>query len=752
MTTEAKDIFNLHPAPPAADELTPARVAQLPLPGMNVPVQVRFSADGRLVTFLWSEAGTLTRQLWAYDPEAGARALLIQPPSDGDSSQSISREEALRRERQRQRGFGVTSYAWSERGATLLVPMGGGISVQRGLHGDLRELVSGDPPCIDPQLNRDGTMVAFVRNGELHSLDLTLPDATPARLTFDATPAGAPQVLDSNGLAEFVAQEEMGRQSGFWWSPDGRFIAFEQVDNAPVAPYTIVHQGEDRPDVETHRYPFAGEPNARVRLGFVRAAGGAVTWLPLAGAAGNPGDDRVQADGYLTRVNWTPDGQLLVQVMSRDQRRLELRRIDPFARTSRTIHTEAADDWVNLHDDLRCIPPRGRSGAVEPEQYELLWSSERTGARQLYLFDRDGGNPRQLTPDPWPVDGVLDVDDERRIVCFLGGGSPLERHVWRVSLDGGEPDSFGGFGMHSAVFSPDHRRFVDFSSSLEMPPILTLRDADGSDLGAIFRADDPEIARLRLEPPSLVEVKARDGEVLHGALYRPPRMEPGRRYPAIVEVYGGPHVQLVANDWSQTVDLRAQYLARQGFVVFKLDNRGSARRGHTFESRIFRHMGGIEVDDQVDGVRYLATLPYVDTARTGVYGWSYGGYLTLMCLLKASDVFKAGVAGAPVTSWDGYDTFYTERYMETPKSNADGYRESSALTHAASLQGKLLLLHGMLDENVHFRHTARLINALNEADKAYELAVFPGERHGPRGPAQRAALERRLADFFKANL
>lgn len=744
-----------------SEALAPAVVARLPLPGFNVPVNVRFSPDGRLITFLYSADGTLSRQLWAFDPETGARELLVRPPGEGETDANLSREEALRRERQRQRGFGVTAYAWSKTGETLLVPVRGAIYVQRGVSGTLRRVTDETPPCLDPQLNHDGSMVAFVRAGELYSLDLLRDDAVPTRLTFDATAPSVGEQLVTNGLAEFVAQEEMDRASGFWWSPDGRFIALEQVDSSPVPPYTIAHQGEETYDTETHRYPFAGGPNVRVRLGVVRAEGGVVRWLPLAGVT--------DGDGYLTRVDWTPDGQLLVQVMTRDQRRLELRRIDPFSGRTTALLSEESGDWLNLHHDLRCIARRDAAGRAVADDYQLLWASEQSGAKQLYLCGRDGRLVRQLTSGPWAVDAVLAVDEQHRLVYFAGSESPLEQHVWRVPLDEGEPHRLTVEpGMHSAVFSPERDRFVARHDALDTPPRLTLRTADGAELRPVFAEADPAVAALALQPPELVSLAARDGETLYGALYRPPAprgpwraaqgtrrslpMEPGRRYPVLVEVYGGPHVQLVSNSWACTVDLRAQYLAQEGFIIFKLDNRGSARRGHRFESPIFGRMGGIEVQDQVDGVRFLAALPEADTTRVGVYGWSYGGYMTLMCLLKAPDVFKAGVAGAPVTDWDGYDTFYTERYMQTPQANPDGYRESSALTHAARLSGKLLLLHGMLDENVHFRHTARLIAALNEADKPYELALFPNERHGPRSPAQRAALERRLADFFTANV
>jgi dipeptidyl-peptidase-4 len=720
--------------------LTPRRVARIPAPGMNVPTAVRFSPNGKLLTFLWSEEGTLQRQLYAYDPETRRRELLVRPPGEGVTDANVSREEALRRERQRERGFGVTSYAWSREGDTLLVPIRGDLYVQHGTEGPLRQVTEG-MNAIDPQLSRDGSMVAFVSQGELYSLDLTRPHAAPVRLTRGARRDASGEQVVTNGLAEFAAQEEMGRSSGFWWSRDGRFIAYQQVDNSRVTQYTIVHQGEDSLDSETHRYPFAGEANVLTGLYAVPARGGEAS--PLLAVAGYEPEAE-----YLARVDWAPDGMLLVQLMSRDQKRLELRRIDPQSGGATTVLVETAIDWINLHDDLRCVPRSGGEG------YEILWSSERSGMKQLYLYDADGTLLRQLTPGPWPVDGVAAVDEERRIVYFRGSESPLEAHVWRVSVDGGAPERLTHEpGMHGAVFSPDCSRFTDLYHSLHVQPRLVLRDADGTELQEILASSDPEPAALGLRPPELVALQARDGETLYGAIYRPREAGPGQRFPVLVEVYGGPHVQTVSNSWGMTASLRAQFLAQHGFIVFKLDNRGSARRGHTFEAPIYRRMGTVEVDDQVDGVRWLAAnVPEADTSRTGVYGWSYGGYLTLMCLLKAADVFKAGVAGAPVTSWDGYDTFYTERYMETPQRNPEGYREGSALTFADRLAGTLLLVHGMLDENVHFRHTARLINALNVALKPYELIIFPSERHGPRSEDQRAALEQRLLEFFQRAL
>jgi dipeptidyl-peptidase-4 len=332
----------------------------------------------------------------------------------------------------------------------------------------------------------------------------------------------------------------------------------------------------------------------------------------------------------------------------------------------------------------------------------------------------------------------------------------LERRLLAVLLDGAaapreltpEP------GWHEAVVSPDGRLFVDRHSHLAAAPVVTVRRLpDGAPRAVLYQDAAATAVALGLPPPELTAFQTANGVTLHAAIYAPPgAAEAGRRFPLVVSVYGGPHAQMVANRWDLTVDLRAQYLARQGFVVLKVDNRGSANRGLAFESAIARRMGHVEIEDQLAGVRFLATRPYVDAARVGIYGWSYGGYMTCLALMRAPDTFKAGVAGAPVTHWDGYDTHYAERYMGLPAANEAGYRESSVLAHVGALRGKLLLVHGLVDENVHFRHTARLIVALTAAQKTYDLLLFPEERHGPRDAQGLLYQERRLVDYFEANL
>ena len=726
-------------------------IAHLPLPGMNVPATVRFSPDGRLITYLYSSDGSLTRDLWAYDRASGREWRLLEPPG-GDAEESISREEALRRERQRQMTSGVTGYAWSDEGDILLVQVRGEVLVRRGLEGEWRQ-VGGGPGCIDPQLSRDGARVGFVRDGELYAQDLTAADAPPVRLTFDASPAEAYGDRPvTNGLAEFVAQEEMGRSSGFWWSDDGARLAFAQVDHAPVPLYIIPHPGTEAVDLEAHRYPFAGKANVRVRLGVVGADGGDITWLLL-------GDE---PDIYLARVHWTPDGLVLAQVQARDQQRLEVRRLDPDTGGATTLWVETVAPWVNLTDDLKFVRRRGAAA----EDYQILWSSERSGRRELYLYGRDGRLLRQLThgdvfidgvkSDGVKSDGVKSVDAEGGWVYFEGwAGSPLERHLFRVPLAGGAAEQLTHTpGTHRCVLAPDHSCFVDSFDSAATPPAVTLHDMKGKPVAGVRAAAQPDerIAALGLRPPEFVRVTARDGETLHGAVYRPPEIPPGGRAPVLVDVYGGPHAQQVADAWALTVDMRAQYFAQQGFIVFSLDNRGSARRGLAFEAAVYGNLGDLEVQDQVDGVRFLASLPEADLDRVGVYGWSYGGYMALMCLARAPEVFKAAVAGAPVTHWDGYDTHYTERYMGHPDANPEGYRRSSVMAHLEHMRGRLLLVHGMIDENVHFRHTGRLIQALVATGIPHEVMLFPEERHMPRREEDRVFMARRIAEFLEKAL
>ncbi len=711
---------------PSPGRISADAVARLPFPGTVVPGAIGFGPDGKTVSFLKSEDNSLNRVLWRAEVGKDAKPRVIaRPPGGGDTDANVSKEEQLRRERQRLRDTGITQVVRAEGADVVVIPLGGDVYLQKD-GGELKRLTSTEAPEIDPKPSRDGSKVAYVRGGELFVVDVATGRETQlSRGAADGV---------THGLAEFIAQEELGRFSGFWWSPDGSSIAYQQTDERHVPLFTIAHQGGPEFSTETHRYPFAGKDNASVRLGVVSVTGGATTWLSLA----EPNEDF-----YLARVDWEDAGNLLVQVLPRDQKSLRLLRIDVASGERTTLLEERSASFVNLHNDLRVLPDTG----------EILWSSERTGFRHLELRGEDGELLRTLTSGEWPVDAVLGASKTRREVWFAAGReSPLRADVYRVSLDGGpivkvtdEP------GTHKAVVSPDGEFFVDTFSNLEKPPVTTLRDRAGKVLATLDDASaDPRLREFRLSPPRLTEFKNRDGETLFGAYYAPIGAPAGKKAPLVVMVYGGPHVQTVTDSWALSADLSAQFLASQGFAVWKADNRGSSRRGLAFESALNRRMGEVEVRDQQDGVKFVAaSQPDADPSRVGITGGSYGGYMTLRCLLLAPETFHVGVSVAPVTDWDGYDTGYTERYMGTPENNPEGYRESSALTHAGKLRGDLLVIHGMLDENVHFRHSARLTSALVAADRPFAILPIPNERHSSRKVPERKYVAEKTAEFFR---
>jgi len=716
---------------PAAEILPIEEVAKYPLPGMAFPGNIAFSPDDRLISYLLSEDMSLTRQLFAYNPESGEQSSLVTPIGGGTRDDNVSLEEALRRERMRQREFGVTSYEWAQKVNRLLVPMQGEIYVQDGRGAPLRKLVAQNgAPALDAKISPDGEWVAYVQDAELY----VVPSAggKPRQLTFGARAMGK-----THGLAEYIAQEEMARSTGFWWSPDSGRLAFEEVDETHIPVYRIAHQGKDETGEgaqEDHRYPFAGQANARVRLGVVPVQGGEPSWMNL-------GEEQ---DIYLARVKWLPSGSLTAQIENRAQTRLDLLKFDTDSGKGTLLLREENETWINLHDLFKPLKSGG-----------FIWGSERSGFRHLYLYDVDGELVRALTQGQWMVDTIAAVDEKNQRLYFTASReSPTESHLYVVSFAGETPQRLTPEpGLHSVVCDHQCRRFVDTYQSLDHPPLVSLRSLhDGAVLRTIYDRPDPRLEQLKLQPPEIVRMQNRTGETLYGAIYRPEAQFGHGPYPTIVYVYGGPHAQMVTNGWNMTVAMRAQYLRSLGYLIFVLDNRGSARRGLAFEGTLKHDMGHFEVEDQVDGVRWLVDQGLADPERVAIYGWSYGGYMSAMCLARAPETFKLAVAGAPVTAWDGYDTHYTERYMGTPQSNPEGYRQASVMAHIDKLQGKLMLVHGLIDENVHFRHTARLINTLIQARKPYELLLFPDERHMPRKLADRIYMESLIRDFLVNNL
>ena len=660
---------------------------------------------------------------------------MLPTPGTGVDESALSIDERLRRERARELGVGVTRYAWTRHAERMLMPMADGLWVVDGTDGSARRIAdAGAAPLLDARMSDDGRLVGYVCGDEVHVVTVE-GSHDPVAVTAGA--AGVPR--RTNGLAEFIAQEEMGRPYGFWFSPDATMIAFCEIDDSAVPEYRIVHQGSDQVGAsarEDHAYPFAGEANATVRVGVVRSDGSTAdvpVWLDL-GCTG------IDDDRYVARVDWAPDGTLVVQVETRDQQRLDVIRFDPQSGHGTLLVRETSDVWINLHDDLRLL-----------DDGSFLWSSERSGFRHLEVREHDGTLRHVLTSGEWVVTAVSAVADGS--AWFVATReSALERHLYRVPLDGSAPPErlTADAGVHRVAVHGPTGAWVDTWSSPTTPPTTVLHRPDGSTVLLHDASTDPRLAEFDLEPPEERVVLAADGTELHAAIYRPDGPGP---HPTVVSVYGGPHAQMLTRSWGVTVALRAQFLRQEGFCVAVVDNRGSTDRGLAFEAHLRHRMGTVEIDDQVALVKGLVAEGTTDPGRVGIYGWSYGGYMSVMGLARRPDVFRAACAGAPVTSWDGYDTHYTERYMATPSTNPAGYRDGSAMTHVEGIRDRsLLLVHGLIDENVHFRHTARLLNALIRAGIDHELFLFPDERHVPRGEADRAFMEDRIASFFRRTL
>jgi dipeptidyl-peptidase-4 len=682
---------------------------------------LKVSPDGTRVTYLQGKPDAKDRlDLWEYNIRDSQSRILVDSAILAPSQGQLSDEELARRERQRTAALsGILEYSFAPSGHSLLFPLNGRLhhyDLDKPAAGALTQITGTTGFVTDASVSPDGVHVAYVRDQNLHCYELE--SQTERALTRDG---GGPI---KNGMAEFVAQEEMGRSTGYWWAPDGRHIAFVRVDETPVKETQRFEIAADNVATFAQRYPAAGGPNVLVRLDVVDVKTGTTTTIDLG----------ADPDIYLARVDWLPDGRTLaVQRQSRDQRRLDLIFADIATGASRIVLSETSATWIELNDELSFL--KGSR--------EFIWASSRDGFLHLYLYDYQGRLKRRLTAGTWSVDdfrerAIKAIDEERRFVYFAAtAAGPLERQLYRVSLDGDAPAAIERIsqqsGLHGVTMAPAAGFYVDLFNSTTQPPRVSLHDAQGNLLTYLQEnaVDERHPAAPYLAENSLPEfgqLRAADGEDLYYRLFKPPRFDPTRRHPAIVEVYGGPGVQRVTNAW--TGSSFTQILTRAGYVVFQLDNRGSASRGTRFQSAIHGQLGEVEVADQIAGAKWLASQPYIETSRIGVWGWSYGGYLTLMLMFKAPHLFRAGVSGAPVTDWTLYDTHYTERYLGRPRDNADGYAASSVLPYAKDLEGRLLVIHGMADDNVLFLHSTKLFRKLQDLGKPFDVMVYPGAKHG----------------------
>ncbi|MBE7216067.1 S9 family peptidase [Shewanella benthica] len=695
------------------------------------PRGLKLSPDGKRVTYL---AGRKDDQyfydLWQMDVASGKQSILLD--ADKLTIGELSDEEKARRERQRIYGQGIMEYFWSDDSQAILIPASGVLYYFSVDDAEVNLLPTGEGFVTDARLSPKGNYVSFVRDQNLFVLELKT-----SKLTAMTTDGGG---AIKNAMAEFVAQEEMDRMTGYWWSPDESAIAYTRIDESGVELVTRNEIYADGIKLTEQRYPYAGKNNVTIKLAVVTLADQKKSWVDLG----------KEQDIYLPRVNWLPDSKRLsYQWQSRDQQTLDLRvvslaQIDK----SRVLVEERSDAWVNLNNDLYFLK----------QQESFIWASERDGFNHLYLIGLDGKVNKQLTSGDWTVDEVELVDEKTGWIYFTGRKTLVtEKHLYRVSLNGGEVENISQrSGMHSPVFAENEAVYLDYFSSLSQPPQISLHGDKGQQLAWVeenkVNKSHPLYPFFGLwQLPEFGQVKAEDGQALQYRLFKPTNFSADKQYPVVVRVYGGPHAQLVVNSWSEH-DYFTQYLLQQGYIVFQLDNRGSAHRGTQFEHVIYQHLGEAEVNDQKAGVDYLRTLPFVDSDNIALYGHSYGGYMALMGLFKAPDYFKAAISGAPVTDWALYDTHYTERYLGHPQQNAEGYEASSVLPYVKGYQSGLLMYHGMADDNVLFENSTKVYKALQDEGKLFQMIDYPGSKHSMRGEKVRTHLYRSLTDFLEREL
>ena len=729
---------------PQAAELTIDRLFDAPaLSGPSI-TGLKISPDGSRVTFLQGKPNDKDRlDLWEYNIRDAQTRVLVDSDLLAPTRETLSDEERNRRERQRTAALsGILEYSFAPSGRALLFPLGGALylyDLAKPAAEALSEVTTHSQGfATDASVSPKGGYVAYVRDQNLFVYDLT--KRKEKALTKDGRgPA-------KNGMAEFVAQEEMGRSTGYWWAPDDAHIAFARVDETPVKVTQRFEIAADNVTTFEQRYPTAGGANVGIRLGVTNVRNGATTWVDLG----------PETDVYLARVNWLPDGKTIaIQRESRDQHRLDLLFADIATGKTRVVLTETSDSWIDLNDDLTFLN----------KAHEFVWVSARDGFPHLYLYDCEGHLLRRLTIGDWSVDdfrgrAIKAVDEGHRLLYFTATAkSPLERQLYRVSLDTRDPSNMDRItredGLHSIVMPPDGSFYVDAFNSVDQPPQIGLHASDGALITYLIEnrlnelhPDAPFAADNSV--PEFGTLAAADGQRLHYRLFKPLHFDPTKRYPAIIDVYGGPGVQRVLNSW--TGSSFTQLLTRAGYVVFQLDNRGTAFRGTAFQSPIHGKLGEIEVADQLVGAHWLGSQTFVDPTRIGVWGWSYGGYMTLMLMFKAPDVFRAGIAGAPVTDWSLYDTHYTERYLGTPQENSVGYDASSALPYAKDLRGALLVMHGMADDNVLFLHSTKLFRKLQDLEKPFDIMVYPGAKHGLIRQHDGRHAYAAILDFFNRTL
>jgi len=716
------------------------------------PTAVKLVPDGSAVLFLRSPARSFVQDLYEFNTATGLeRRLLTADQILQGAEENLSVEERARRERMRVSARGITSYQLSQDGTKILVPLSGRLFVIVRSSGSVRELNSEAGFPLDPRFSPDGRFLACVRDKELYVMDIA--SGAERRLT-----SGSNATL-SHGLAEFVAQEEMDRNEGYWWSPDSKTLVYQETSTDGMETMHIADATHPDREPQAWAYPRPGQKNAEVRLGLIPIEGGETRWVSW---------DRGRYP-YLATVKWKDKAPLTILVQNRQQTEEALLHVqsDPMPvsvgamdhgaqptgkhqsaptplSVGAMVHcaqllVEKDDAWINLDQSMPKWFPDGNA---------FLWTTERNGSWQLELRGADGRLLRSLTGVEFRYKGFVDLDPERKVVHVSGGDDPTQAHLFRLSTDAvaapapvtTEP------GLHSATFSENHQVYVHTSSTMDGRRRQIVRSTDGRELGSLQSvAEQPPFV------PNIELTTVGADPTFHSVLVRPRNFDARRRYPVLVSVYGGPHGQEVMA--TPSAYLLDQWIADHGFIVVSIDGRGTPSRGRNWERAIRGNLIEIPLDDQVAGLKALARkYRELDLDRVGIYGWSFGGYFSAMAVMRRPDIFDVGVAGAPVAEWLDYDTHYTERYLGLPDENPSGYADSSVLTYAKDLDKALLIIHGTADDNVYFSHSLKMSNALFRAGKTHDFLALSDFTHMVAEPLVTRRLYERIIEFMSEHL
>lgn len=692
---------------------------------------VKWLGNGKKFSFLGYDDESRTRSIYLHDVETGKEEILIKGSSLILTDNTNSTDGEIQ-----QNLLLIRNYYWSPDENYILftgvlpartVKSGGDFIVYSLNERKIILSVISEEPQVNIKFSPDSKKIGFVRNNNLFTIDIKTKKET--QLTFD----GSDVIL--NGVFDWVYEEEFSIIEGWEWSSDNRNIAFWRLDQSKVPEFNIINWDSLYPQVTTMRYPKPGFPNSLVNIGVVDINTQKTTWMDIGS----------ETDIYIPRIKFTGNPKLLsIQKLNRLQNKLDLLFADISTGNSKLILSESDSAWVEVYDDLHFL--KGKN--------QFVWSSDRDNFHHLYLFDYEGNLIKQITKGDWEVIKLASVDAENQKIYYISNeGGVIYTNLFCINFDGsGKRKITPEKGEHKIDYSPSNNYFIDYYSNPAQLKITSLRDSEGNLIRNLKVPDMSFYEEYNLSAPEFFSFTTSDGVELNAEIIKPINFDESQKYPVLIYAYGGPGSQLVEYSWGGSDYLWHQLLNQKGYIIFMLDNRGTGGRGKKFQTTVYKNLGYWEVNDMVEGAKYLASLPFVDEDRIGIWGWSYGGYLSSLSLMKAADYFKTAIAVAPVTHWKFYDTIYSERFMQTPALNPEGYENSAPINFADKLKGNLLLVHGTGDDNVHFQNSVELMNKLIEENKQFRTMFYPGRDHSISTMNSLIHLYKLMTEYILENL